>query len=188
VSGHDHQREANLPDESGSTQRAVRDTVETILLAFVVYATIRLFVRSFRIEGSSMEPSMVDGQYILVGRWPYWFGSPQRGDVIVFEAPNVANRDLIKRVIGLSGEQVEIRNGQVVVDGERLGEPYAREGSYSGAAWTVGEAEVFVLGDNRDHSQDSRSWGPLPTDRIAGKAMVSYWPPQRWGWISPARY
>ena len=108
--------------------------------------------------------------------------------MIVFEAPNVANRDLVKRVIGLSGEQIEIRNGQVVVDGERLGEPHAGEGSYSGGPWTVGKAEAFVLGDNRNHSQDSQSYGPLPTTRIVGKAMVSYWPPQQWGWISPARY
>lgn len=167
--------------EMPTSRRLLRDILETIVLALVIYAGVRLFVRNFRIDGSSMEPNLQNGQLILVARWSYWFRSPDRGDIVVFRGPNDESRDLVKRVVGLPGEQIEIVNGQVLVNGQMLPEPYAQLNPSSGGPWKLGEGQVFVMGDNRGRSLDSRSWGPLQTEHIIGKALVSYWPPGLWG-------
>jgi signal peptidase I len=167
--------------ETGASRRLLRDILETILLAAVIYAGMRLFIRNFRIDGSSMEPNLQHGQLVVIARWCYWFRSPERGDIIVFHAPGSERRDLIKRVVGLPGEQIQIANGQVLVNGQVLQEPYIYPGPSSEGAWQLGEHQVFVMGDNRGRSLDSRSWGPLQTDRIVGKGLFSYWPPWLWG-------
>jgi signal peptidase I len=130
-----------------------------------------------------MEPNLQHGQLVVIARWSYWFQSPDRGDIIVFRAPNSASRDLIKRVVGLPGERIEIVDGQVLVNGQVLQEPYARPNPSSGGPWELDEYQVFVMGDNRSRSLDSRSWGPLQTERIVGKGLFSYWPPGMWGTI-----
>ncbi|MFQ5342549.1 MAG: signal peptidase I [Anaerolineae bacterium] len=168
----------------------LREVIETVVLALLIFLLIRVVIQNFRIEGYSMEPNLHQSQYLIVNKAVYrWLHSPERGDIIVFEYPRAPDRDFIKRIIGLPGETVEIRDGSINIDGVPLDEPYLPEPTHGNmAARTLGPSEYFVLGDNRDNSSDSRSWGPLPTDNIIGKAWISYWPPQLWGPIPHPNY
>lgn len=168
----------------------IREIVETVLLALLIFLSIRVVAQNFRIEGYSMEPNLHQGQYLIVNKAVYrWLHPPKRGDIVVFEYPRAPDRDFIKRVIGLPGETVEIRDGRVYVDGVQLEEPYLTEPMQANMApRTIGAGEYFVLGDNRNHSSDSRSWGSLPGDNVIGKAWLSYWPPQLWGPIPEPNY
>ncbi len=168
---------------------AVRELVETLLLTLVIFLLIRFAMQNFRVEGFSMEPNFHDGQFLLVSKIEYMFHPPQRGDVIVFRYPNQPSRDFIKRIIGLPGDQVEIRNSQIIVNGGPLREIYPLNvGSYNFGPATLGAEEYFVLGDNRNNSSDSHSWGMLPTKNIIGKAWFSYWPPQWFGVVQQFSY
>ena len=166
----------NGPTDSGPADSTLfSELVETALLAAIVFFLVNTATGRFRIDGSSMEPSLHDSQYVLINRLVYKLYPPQRGDVIVFRRDG--RRDYIKRVMALPGETVEIRDGQVLVDGRALSEPYLREaGLYSMASRTIGPNEYFVLGDNRNNSSDSHQWGFVPFDQIIGKAIVIYWP------------
>ncbi len=159
----------------------LREVLETILLTIIIFLVINTATGRFQVRGSSMEPTLHDKQYLLISKLAYWIHSPERGDIFVFHPPNNPADDYIKRVIGLPGEQVEIRDGQIWVNGVLLEEPYvANPGSYSGV-WDLGDGEYFVLGDNRSNSSDSHSWGVLPQENIVGKAWFCYWPPEDWG-------
>lgn len=174
-----------------SLKLLLRETVETAVLALLIFLLMRLVVQNFRIEGYSMEPNLHQGQYLIVNKAVYrWLHPPERGDIIVFEYPRAPDRDFIKRVIGLPGEKVEIRNGVVYINDKPLPEPYLKNNRGHGnfPPTVLGPDQYFVLGDNRDNSSDSRMWGPLPRDRIIGKAWISYWPPQLWGRIPDADY
>lgn len=162
-----------------------REIVETLVLTVAIFVLIRIPFQNFRIEGFSMEPSLHTGQYIIVNRALYrWFSPPQRGDIIVLNPENALDRDYIKRVIGLPGETVEVKQGRVYIDNQPLAEPYlARLGSYSKPPLTLGPDEYYVLGDNRDNSNDSHTWGPLKRDHIEGKAWITYWPFKDWGMV-----
>jgi signal peptidase I len=161
--------------------RFLREIIETVVLTVIIFAVINTLTGRFRIEGPSMMPNLHEGQYLIINKVVYRLGSPQRGDIIVFHHPQNSNRDLIKRIIGLPGETVEIRHGEVYVNGTLLEEPYVlQQGGYSGR-YELGPDEFFVLGDNRPNSDDSHNWGVLPRDRIVGKAAISYWPPAAWG-------
>lgn len=128
-----------------------------------------------------MEPNLHDGQYIIINKLIYDLQEPGRGDVVVFQYPNDPSRDFIKRVVGLPGDEVEIDNGRVTVNGTAVAEPYvAQLGSYSGR-WNLKADEFFVLGDNRNNSSDSHNWGILPRDNLIGRAWVIYWPVRNWG-------
>ena len=156
----------------------VREVVETLVMAGVMLVVLTALVRNYQIDGTSMAPTLAPAEYILVNKVVYaTLGEPTRGDVIVFRDWN-DNEDYIKRVVGLPGETVEIRDGQVVVDGAPLAEPYldgVTTGGGSGAV-RLGPDEYFVLGDNRGNSSDSRVHGPLPRDHIVGRAWLTYWP------------
>lgn len=160
----------------------LREILETILLTVIIFLILNTATGRFQVRGSSMEPTLWDGQYLVTGKLVYWVHPPERGDIIVFEPPSNPADDYIKRVVGLPGEQVEIRDGTVWVDGVRLEEDYTNPGFYSGT-WGVGDGEYFVLGDNRDNSSDSHSWGILPEGNIVGKAWFCYWPPEKWGLV-----
>lgn len=184
-----------------SVGSALGEILQTLVLALIIFLLIRNVVQNFRIEGVSMEPNFQDGQFLFINRWAYCPGlhldvpplglhwsatsclwQPQRGDVIVFRYPLDPTKDYIKRVIGLPGDQVSVRYGHVYVDGQLLPEPYRPDaGSYSSPPMVVPAGAIFVMGDNRDNSSDSRSWGPLPEQNIVGRAWVSYWPPSLWG-------
>lgn len=168
---------------------ALRELIETLLLTLVIFLLIRFAVQNFRIEGYSMEPNFHDGQFLLVNKLEYKIRPPQRGDVIVLQYPPAPVRDFIKRVIGLPGERIEVVNGRVFINGAPLIENYPlNPGSYSYGPVTVGPDEYFVLGDNRNNSSDSHSWGMLPLKNIVGKAWVSYWPPQMMGLVPSYSY
>lgn len=172
----------------GRRLRLVREALETLLLAVVAFALIRLAVQNYRIEGPSMEPNLHQGQFLLVNRLAYRLEQPERGDIVVFRHPGSRRRDLIKRVVGLPNEQLEIVRGQVWINGKRLDEPYIPEpGSYSHPPTAIGPDQVFVMGDNRNNSSDSRRWGSLPLSNIIGKAVFCYWPPQLWGPVQHQR-
>ena len=129
-----------------------------------------------------MEPSLFNGQYLIASKVTYWLHPPERGDVIVLDPPNRTSEvPYVKRVIGLPGDLVELKDQRVWVNGIALNEPYINEPPNYPGNWVVGEDEYFVLGDNRNNSSDSHSWGVLPKDNILGKAFFSYWPPEAWG-------
>jgi signal peptidase I len=161
----------------------LREILETILLTGIIFLVLNTTTGRFQVRGSSMEPTLEDGQYMVVSKVVYWIHSPERGDVIVFHPPNNPNEDYIKRIIGLPGEQVEIESGTVLAGSVLLEEPYiASPGFYSGV-WDLGEGEYFVLGDNRRNSSDSHAWGVFPEKDIVGKAWLCYWPPEKWGLV-----
>lgn len=172
----------------------VRDLAQTAALAVLLYGSVHAALQPFRVEGSSMEPSLHSGQLLLVNKLAYSqlrigdatvevpglshlaatlssFGKPQRGDIVVFRAPRDKSEDYVKRIVALPGETVEIRRGAVLVNGQRIEEPYiATPAGYSRPAATLGPDEYFVLGDNRNNSSDSHVWGPVPGAEIIGKA------------------
>jgi signal peptidase I len=167
------------------TKSALREAVETIVITLLIYLLVRTFLfENYRVEGNSMMPTLEDEQYLVVSKLDYRLHEPQRGDIIVFHDPNDSSRRLIKRVIGLPGEVVEIRNGQVYANGLLLAEAYIQSPGLSSRPPTpIPDGYLFVLGDNRTNSSDSRNWGPLPRQEIVGKAWFSYWPPRLWGMI-----
>jgi signal peptidase I len=183
----------------------LREFLEAILLALVVFLVIQTSVQNFKVEGSSMHPTLEGGQYLLVNKLvyfkvdeerlsriiPFWkvdesaqrfaLHPPQQGEVIVFHFPRDPSRDFVKRVIGVPGDRVEIREGTVYVNGVALDEPYVTaEDSSDIGAITLQEKEYFVLGDNRRGSNDSRNWGPVPEENILGKVWIIYWPLSNW--------
>lgn len=159
----------------------VREIIETILLTTLIYVGVNLATGRFKVEGSSMEPSFHPEQYVLVDKVSYRLGAPQRGDVVVFQYPQATERDFIKRIIGLPGETVDIRAGLVYVNGQPLDEPYISAPPGYAGTWILDADQYFVLGDNRNSSSDSHSWGPLEAHYLIGRAVLVYWPPQQWG-------
>lgn len=167
-----------------TVKTVIREVLETVILTVIIFFLIQTVVRNFRVVGTSMEPNLHNSQYLIVDKISYRLGEPQQGDVIVFEPPNRPGEDYVKRVIGVPGNLVEIRKGQVFINNELIEEPYVvYPGSYSMSPRRVGANELFVLGDNRNSSSDSHNWGMLETDKIVGKAWISYWPPTYWGII-----
>lgn len=161
------------------TELVIREIVETLLLTFFIFWIVNSFIGRYRIDGSSMNPTLQNGQYLIINNFSYYLNEPDRGDIIVFLHPN-SDLNLIKRVVGLPGDHVEIRERTVSVNGVQLNEPYIQaEPTYTGD-WVVPEDEFFVLGDNRNSSSDSHSWGFLPEENIIGKAIVVYWPIEDW--------
>ncbi len=163
---------------------AVREVAETIILTLVIFFLVRGVLENFKVEGSSMEPNLYTGQYLIVNKVQYSLNPPERGDIVVFKAPKTPEKNFVKRIIGLPDEKVEVRQGQMYVNDKLLYEPYidARFG-YSWGPAVVGDDEFFVLGDNRNNSSDSHSWGMLPKANVIGKAWICYWPPQQWGFL-----
>ena len=185
--------------------RVGREIIEAVVLATVVFMLLQVTVRNFKVDGSSMDPTLEDGQYLLVNRLvylrveldrlakivPFWkagegssrhaIHAPKRGEVIVFEFPdsnpNNSRKDFVKRVVGLPGETMRMFDGKVFVNEEVLDEQYLSQKDHSNASEvTLGEGEYYVLGDNRTHSNDSRSWGAVPEANIRGKVWMVYWP------------
>jgi len=156
------------------------DLVETVVLAVLLYIGINAISARVRVDGFSMRPTLDDGEFVLVNRMSYRLGAIERGDIIVFNYPANPDQELIKRVIGLSGDQVTINNGQVALNGYILSEPYIADAPQYDGEWRVPDNYLFVLGDNRNNSSDSHAWGMLPIENIVGKAIVIYWPPKMW--------
>lgn len=166
-----------------SPQFVIREIVETMILTLFIFWIVNTITGRFRIEGQSMEPTLHEGQYVLINKLSYWLVEPDRGDIIVLEFPNDHSRDFIKRIIGLPGDKIEIGNGQVKVNGVVLNEPYIKAAPNYSGSWIVPEDNFFVLGDNRNNSHDSHSWSFLPRTDIVGKAWLIYWSPSDWGLV-----
>jgi signal peptidase I len=156
----------------------LHQVLAVVLIAVGVFLLLRVTVQSFVVVGSSMEPNFEDGQRLLVNKVVYDLRQPQRGEVIVFHPPTGKSVDFIKRIIALPGDTVEIKDGAVYINDSALDEPYIKAApSYTMAKEKIPDGEYFVLGDNRNNSNDSHSWGPLPEQNIIGKAWLSIWPP-----------
>jgi signal peptidase I len=171
------------PKRKQPTAVLFREIAETLLLTLFIFWIVNAVTGRFRIEGHSMLPTLLEGEYVIINKLSYYLDDPDRGDIIVLHFPNDRSRDFIKRLVGLPGDQVEVSDGVVKVNGIALEEPYINaEPSYNGS-WQVPEGQYFVLGDNRNNSSDSHNWSFLPREDIVGKAWVIYWGPENWGLI-----
>lgn len=159
----------------------IRDIIITVLAALAIFLVLHATIGSFKVYGMSMIPGIKHGDFIMVNKAVYYFQNPQRGEVIVFHSPRTPNTDLVKRVIGLPGDTVEVKNGKVYVNNIPLIEPYILETpNYRYPLEQVPSDQYFVLGDNRNNSADSHTGWFLPRQNIVGKAWISYWPPPNW--------
>lgn len=164
-----------------------RELLETIVLSLIIFLLIRQVIQNYRIESHSMQPNFYEGEFILVNKLAFKLGDPTRGEVIVFHNPQNTDEDYIKRVIGLPGDTIEIHEQTVYVNGEEFPEPYTinpfRPGENYGPL-IVPENQLFVMGDNRGNSSDSRRIGTIPEELVVGQAWLRVWPMDRWGLIT----
>ena len=189
--------------------RLIKEIVEAAILALLVFMVIQSTVRNFRVDGSSMHPTLEGGQYLLVNKLvyfqvdrerlsriiPFWkvdrpdgrfaIHPPKRGEVIVFHFPQNPAKDFVKRVIALPGEEVSLREGTVYINGEPLEETWQPEKDDSTfPPRLIAEKQYYVLGDNRKARNDSRSWGFVPEENVVGKVWLVYWPTSAAQWLN----
>jgi signal peptidase I len=173
----------NVQKPRSGIWRFFLDVLETVLLSILLFVAINAVSARIRVDGFSMEPTLQNGEFVIVNKLAYRLGSPTYGDVIVFYYPRDPQQEYIKRVIGLPGDTVRVSNGQVYVNNQLLTEPYIAAPPHYQSEWVVPENSLFVLGDNRNNSSDSHNWGPVPLDKVIGTALFVYWPPPAWGVI-----
>ena len=187
----------------------VREIFETVILALLIFLSLHASIQNYRVYGPSMQPTLIENEYLIVNKLVYLrfnlaeaaslipfydreeesdrfvFHPPRRGSVIVFRSPIDTSRDFVKRVIGVPGDVVEIVDGDVYLNGSLLIEPYVtqKDNSSMGPV-TVGPDALFVLGDNRSASNDSRDWGILPTENLIGRVWLRFWPIDRFGTLA----
>lgn len=165
--------------ERSSVMGFLVDTIETILLALILFLAINAVSSRVIVENISMKPTLQEGELLLVNKLAYKLGKPDHGDIVVFHFQGNKNDDYIKRLIGLPGDEVKVSNGTVYVNGYALTEPYiAAPPAYEGT-WKIPEGQLFVLGDNRNNSSDSHQWGFVDMKDIVGTAIFAYWPIDR---------
>ncbi len=159
----------------------VFEVVKVILISLAIILPVRMFlIQPFYVEGASMEPSFYNKEYLIINEITYRFNEPQRGEVIVFKYPKNPRNYYIKRVVALPGETVEVIDGKVYVNNEKIEEEYIEDfSSDNKGAVVLAEDEYFVLGDNRNNSYDSRRFGPLKEKFIIGKVWFRGWPLDR---------
>ena len=169
----------NIPGDDPkpiTVKRFVFEILQTILLSFLLYFAIDAVVARVRVENISMQPTLKPGEFLLVNKLAYKLGSVGRGDIIVFHFPKDPSDDYIKRAIGLPGDHVRIENGRVYINSAQLNETYTMADPTYNGEWNVPQDAIFALGDNRNQSSDSHSWGFVPMDNLVGKAFFIYWP------------
>jgi signal peptidase I len=177
------ERRRGAPKKGGG---GVLEFLIILLVSFVlVFGFVRPFVvEAFWIPSASMVPTLKYGDRVLVNKFIYRFTEPERGDVIVFKSVEGDGQDLIKRVVGVPGDEIAVRGGKLFVNGEPQKEPYVNK-KYPDRSFyaptTVPKDHVFAMGDNRANSQDSRIFGPVPEENIEGEAFLRFWPPHRIG-------
>jgi len=160
----------------------LREILATLALAIVIFILLQTTIQSTVVVGPSMEPDFHDGQRLLINKAVYAFHEPERGDVIIFRSPNNDRTDYIKRIIGLPSDTIEIKDGVVYANGSPLYEPYIADSpKYTFQKQEVEHNSYFVLGDNRNNSNDSHNGWTVPRQNITGKAWLSIWRPEWWG-------
>lgn len=166
------------------------DLIKFAVIAVIIVIPIRMFIaQPFVVSGESMFPAFNDGEYLIVDELSYIIGNPERGDVVIFRYPNDIKRFFIKRIIGLPNEEISIQSGEVTItnkenpDGFILNEPYISEAFNTTASYKTGADEFFVLGDNRNRSSDSRTWGLLPSNLIVGRAFLRLLPMEHMSYL-----
>lgn len=194
---------------------ATREIIETLLLALVIFVAVRALVLNFKVDGESMTPNLQNNEMLLVNRNSYFhidlnkfinvlpwedrkgtdewypFDPPKRGDIIVFNPPTTSDKPYIKRVIATGGEHVSIHDGSVWINGKELDEPYIQKGitrCQTVCDWDVPNGYLFVLGDHRTNSSDSRVFGVVKVSSVIGKAWLTYWPLSSFGLVPHADY
>ena len=153
-----------------------KDLIQTIVLAALIFLVLNTLTSRVKVFNVSMQPTLKQGYLLLVNKMAYKWGEPKRGDIIVFHHAGWEDQDYIKRVIGLPGDHIEISGGVVTVNGTPLTEPYIKEMPRYTLTETVPNDKLFVLGDNRNQSDDSHSWGFVDMEWVVGKALFIYWP------------
>lgn len=197
------------PDEGPADGRAMRrrrrlgcaiEIIQTLALTLVIFFVIQNFVaQPFQVQQHSMDRTFAEGDYVLVDRLSHLWSPYARGQVVVFQPPASTNlkEPLIKRVIGVDGDAVEVRDGQVSVNGVALDEPYlfrnaagVAEPTTAGdrSRWVVPEGDLFVMGDHRQVSEDSRAFGPIHVSLLIGRGVVRYWPLPEFGIVATPTY
>ena len=188
--------------QGGSIGAFILDFIQSIVLALAVFVLLYLFVaQPNEVKGSSMLPNFVDKEFLLTEKLSYQFGIPKRGDVVIFKAPAsepcaAEECEYIKRVVGIPGDRIMIKGGQVYLNGQLLNQTFLSQGVISdpgqyaqeGVEQTIPEGQYLCLGDNRQHSRDGREFGPIKKDLIVGKAFFKYWPLNSIGLIPTVRF
>lgn len=194
----------SAPKVAEKQRSSIQEIVETLLLAVFIFIAVRSIILNYRVDGSSMLPNLHDHEMLVVNRRAYFhmnlnslinwlpgvhrdgqliwypFDPPARGDIVIFNPPGQHTEPYIKRIIGLPGDHVTIHDGGVYVNGTRLDEGYLNSDTAwrgTSAEYDVPAGHIFVLGDNRNNSSDSRVFGPVPVSSVIGKAWIAYWPP-----------
>jgi signal peptidase I len=178
---------------------AILDALQPVVFAFAIFMIVYMFLfQPHKVDGNSMYPNFHNQEYILTDKISYKRGLPKRGDVVVFHAPPPNDADFIKRVVGVPGETIMIRDGRVYINNELLNEPYlaptlaTSQKSFLREAvpYTIPAGYYMVFGDNRNFSSDSREWGPVSVKSIVGKAGFRYWPVKSgvFGFIPQPKY
>jgi len=161
--------------------RILREVGITVLVAIAIFVLLRINIQGYTVQYSSMLPTFAEGEWVMVNKAKYFFSDPERGDVIVFSPPMASDHPFIKRVIGLPGDSMEVRDGEVLVNGTPLQEDYIMAApNYNMAAEDIPEGQYFVLGDNRNSSNDSHNGWTVGRESIVGIAWFVYWPPAKW--------
>src|SRR5262245_26126331 len=179
------------PQERSAASSLLREVAEVVVLAIILYFGISFAVQAVHVEGLSMWATLDNNDYLIANKIDYRLHAPQRGDIVILRPPTNNTTDFIKRIIALPGERLLIRDGAVYINGHKLDEPYLPDawtqqtsaaGPYSeGEGAVVPTNQYFVMGDNRNRSQDSRFFGPISRDRIDGKAWFRIWPLTNFG-------
>lgn len=179
-------------------RRLVGELLEVVVLAAVLFLLIHFAIQPVVVSGPSMYPTVTNNEYLVALKYPYYFHNPQRGDIVIMRSPYDPNTDFIKRVIAVPGETVLIQNGTVYVDGKVLCEPYLRPGAdgdwtvnaswpASGRAYHLNSTQYFVMGDNRNVSEDSRTFGPVSRNSILAEGWLRVYPLGSFGAVDPQR-
>jgi signal peptidase I len=158
-----------------------RELIWMLAITIVIFLGLRLVVGSYAVVSQSMEPGMQVGERLLVNKLAYKFHDPERGDIVYFKSPET-NLNQMKRIIGLPGDIIQVSSGVVYLNGHQISEPYVHEiARYNVLEFQIPAANYFVLGDNRNNSNDSSTGWTVPADNILGKAWILTWPPNEWG-------
>ena len=178
----------NTKDNSSKAKKITREVIGyviAIISAVVLAILIRTFIfEPFIVPTPSMEPTLMVGDKVIINKLSYRFTDIERGDVVAFHSATEDDKELVKRVIAVEGDEISLTNeGEIFINGEKLDEHYIPDDQdikYLNEVRTIGQGEVFVMGDNRNNSFDSRFFGNIPEDKIFGEFVIIYWPPSRW--------